>query len=129
MNRSTSSGATSGPRSLISVCSPEVGSITARLVRDSPSMRVKSLSIDSSRSRSSIRVPVAAAGEPGGDHGPAEQLQGARDVDALAARHRPRLDRAMAMAETEVRDRDGAVDRGVQGDREDHALLARPGRP
>ena len=120
MNRSTSSARTSGPRSLISVCSPEVGSTTARLVRDSPSIRVKSWRIDSSASCSRMREPVAAAGQPGGDHGPAEQLQGARHVDALAAREGARLDGAMAVPEPEVRDRDRAVDRGIQGDGEDH---------
>ena len=58
MKRSISSGRTSGPRSLISVCSLEVGSTTARFVRDSPSILVNAFRIDSSASRSRMRVPV-----------------------------------------------------------------------
>src|SRR5262249_47964251 len=64
--------------------------------------------------------PGRAAGEPGCDHRPAEEADRARDVDALAAGDRAALDRAVAMAETEVRNRDGPVDRGVEGDRENH---------
>src|SRR3712207_6999935 len=44
---STSCGLTCGPRSLISVCSPEVGSITARLMRDSSAIGVRSARIAS----------------------------------------------------------------------------------
>ncbi len=63
---------TAGPRSLISVCSPVVGSSTAVLVRDSSRMRTKSLRIDSSLSASTIRVPVAPPAKPGRDHRLAE---------------------------------------------------------
>src|SRR4029450_6574297 len=41
-------------------------------------------------------------------------------VDALAAGDGARLDGAVTMALTKARDRDGAVDRGVQGDGENH---------
>ena len=117
---STSSGLTAGPRSLISVCSPEVGSITARLIRVSPAIRVKSVSTASSRSCSSDPGPGRAADEAGRDHRLAEQAEGAGDVDPLAAGDGAALDRAVAAAEAEVRHRDRAVDRGVEGDCEDH---------
>ena len=61
-----------------------------------------------------------AAGEAGGDHGLAEQAERAGDVDPLAAGDGAALDRAVAAPEPEVRHRDGAVDRGVEGDGEDH---------
>ena len=64
MNRATSASETSGPRSLISVCSPVVGSITARLVLVSPGIRVNAVSTDSSRSSSSSRVPEAPPAIP-----------------------------------------------------------------
>ena len=115
---------TSGPRSLISVCSPEVGSTTARLVLDSPPIQVKSVRIDSSARRSISRAPVGPAGQAGGDHRPVQELQRAGDVDALAAGDGARLDGAVAMALPEARDRDGAVDRGVEGDGEDHPALS-----
>ena len=88
---------TSRPRSLISVCSPVVGSMTARLVLDSPEIQVKSVRIDSSASRSSagrrwVRPPA------GCDHRPIQDLEGAGHVHALAARHRARLHRAVAVA-------------------------------
>ncbi len=121
MNVSISSSPTSGPRSLISVCSPEVGSTTARLVRDSPSIRVKSSRIDSSRELLEQPGAGGPAAEAGRDHGLAEQLQRAGDVDALASGDRPRLDRAVTLAEPEVRDGDRAVDRGVECDGQDHA--------
>src|SRR6185503_17580044 len=63
-SRLTSSGLTAGPRSLISVCSPEVGSITARLIRVSAAIRVKSVSTDSSCSCSNTRVPVGPPTNP-----------------------------------------------------------------
>src|SRR5262249_56610024 len=66
-----------------------------------------------------------AAGETGRDHGAAEQLQRARDVDALPAGGGAALDRAMALAEAEARDRHGAVDRRVEGDGEDHDCCPR----
>ena len=122
---STSSGLTAGPRSLISVCSPEVGSITARLIRVSAAIRVKSVSTDSSCSCSSTRRPGRAADEAGGDHRAAEQAERAGDVDALAAGDGAALDRAVAVAEAEVGHRDGAVDRRVQGHGEDHLALTR----
>src|SRR3954468_17989223 len=61
---STSFSLTAGARSLISVCSPLVGSSTAVLVRDSSRMRTKSLRIDSAVSCSTIRVPVAPPATP-----------------------------------------------------------------
>src|SRR3954471_11402732 len=61
---SISCGETFGPRSLISVCSPVVGSITAVLVRDSSPMRTKSLSTFICVSWSTIRVPVAPPASP-----------------------------------------------------------------
>src|SRR4051794_36138302 len=64
MNWSISSGRTSGPLSLISVCSLEVGSTMARLVRDSPPIIVKSLRIDSSVRSSRMRAPVAPPASP-----------------------------------------------------------------
>src|SRR5215211_115149 len=64
MNWSTSSGVTSGPRSLISVCSPDVGSMIARLVRDSPPILVKSLRIASSARSSRMRAPVGPPASP-----------------------------------------------------------------
>jgi hypothetical protein len=63
-NSSSSRSLTSGPRSLISVCSPFVGSSTAVFVRDSSRMRTKSLRIASSVSASTIRVPVAPPAKP-----------------------------------------------------------------
>ena len=64
MNSSISCSVTRGPRSLISVCSPVVGSITAVLVRDSSRMRTKSDSTESCVSCSTIRVPVAPPASP-----------------------------------------------------------------
>ena len=63
-NSSASCSETFGPRSLISVCSPVVGSITAVFVRDSSRIRTKSLSTDSCVSWSTIRVPVAPPVSP-----------------------------------------------------------------
>ena len=129
MNQSTSSARTSGPRSLISVCSPDVGSIDREV---GPRLPLDPGEVVEDRllgERSRMRDPVAAARQPGGDHGAAEQLQGARHVDALASREGARLDRAMAVPKPEVRDRDGAVDRGIQGDGEDHLAPACPGWP
>src|SRR6202023_2639792 len=61
---STSRSVTAGPRSLISVCSPVVGSSTEVFVRDSSRMRTKSLRIDSSVSCSTMCVPVAPPAKP-----------------------------------------------------------------
>ena len=63
-NSSTSCSDTDGPRSLISVCSPVVGSSTEVLVRDSSRIRTKSLRIDSSVSCSTMCVPVAPPAKP-----------------------------------------------------------------
>ena len=60
------------------------------------------------------------AGHAGGDHGLAQRLQRPRHVHALAARHRGLLDRAVAAAEPEVRHGERLVDRGVEGDGDDH---------
>ena len=94
--------------------------MTARLVRDSP---VDPGEVGEDRLLGELlemRAPVRAAGEPGGDHRPAEQLQRPRDVDALAAGDGPRLDRAVATSEPEVRDGDGPVDRRVERHGKDH---------
>ncbi len=61
---SSSCSVTSGPFSLISVCSPLVGSSTAVFVRDSSLIRTKSLRIASPVSASTIRVPVAPPAKP-----------------------------------------------------------------
>jgi hypothetical protein len=63
-NSSISCSDTFGPRSLISVCSPVVGSITAVLVRDSSRMRTKSLNTESCVSWSTMRVPVGPPVRP-----------------------------------------------------------------
>ena len=69
-----------------------------------------------------------AAREAGRDHGLPERLEHARDVDALAARHLGLLDRAVAAAEAEVRDRERLVDRRVERDGDDHAASGSPPR-
>jgi hypothetical protein len=111
---------------LISVCSPVVGSSTEVFVRDSSRMRTKSLRIDSSVSCSTMCVPVAPPAKPVGDHRLAERLQRARDVHALAARHRALLDRAVTPPKPEVRHRQRLVDRRVERDRDDHPATAAP---
>ena len=63
-NISSSRSETAGPRSLISVCEPVVGSSTAVLVRDSSRMSTNALRIDSSCSASTIRLPVAPPARP-----------------------------------------------------------------
>ena len=70
---------------------------------------------------------ACSAGEAGGDHRAAEQAQRAGDVDALATCHRPRVHRAMALAQPEVGNRDGPIDCRIQGDCENQwsSLLAR----
>ena len=68
------------------------------------------------------------AGQAGGDHGRAERLEHAGDVDALAARHRRLLDRPVAAAEPEVGHRQGLVDGRVERDGDDHAALVWRGR-
>ena len=64
MSISSSTGVTSGPHSLISVCVPAVGSTTAVDVRDSAAIRTKSLRIASEVSSSMIRVPVRPPASP-----------------------------------------------------------------
>ena len=68
-----------------------------------------------------MRVPVAPPASPVAITGCAERLEHARDVDALAARHRRLLDGAVAAAEPEVRHRERLVDRRVERDGDDHA--------
>ena len=114
---------TCGPRSLISVCSPEVGSTIERFVRESP--RDLDEVVEDLLGVEQLADPRAGrpAGQPGGDHRLAEALQRARDVDALAAGGRPRVDRAVAVAERDAGHRDRPVERDVQRDREDHSSL------
>ena len=64
-----------------------------------------------------------AARDAGGDHRLAQRLQGPCHVHPLAARHRRLLHRAVAAAQAEVRDGERLVDRRVERDRDDHALL------
>ena len=99
MKRSRSAAATLGPRSLISVCSPEVGSTIERFVRESPATSTKSWRTCSASSSSRIRAPVGPAAKPVAITGLAEALQGAGDVDPLAAGGAARVDHAMAVAE------------------------------
>src|SRR4051794_34004156 len=56
----------------------------------------------------------------------AERLQHASHVHALAARHGGLLHRAVAPPEPEVRDRQGAVDGGIESDGDDHLCLSLP---
>src|SRR5205085_8238678 len=63
-NSSSSCGEMAGPRSLISVWRPVVGSITAVFVRDSSRVRTNAFRIASSLSASTIRVPVAPPAIP-----------------------------------------------------------------
>src|SRR5205085_7088510 len=65
-------------------------------------------------------------GKAGRDHGAAQQLQRPGDVDPLAAGDGAALDRAVAAALAEVGDGDGPVDRGIEGDGEDHGEPAEP---
>src|SRR5439155_22999891 len=62
----------------------------------------------------------ASAGESRRDDGDIQPLEGTRDVDAFAAGKREALARPVTMAQLEVRHRQRAVDRGVQGHRDDH---------
>ena len=70
---SSSSGAHRGPHSLISVNVPPVGSTTAVEVRDSPSMRTKSLRIASCVERLDDPRAGLAADEAGRDDRHAER--------------------------------------------------------
>src|SRR5665213_1646751 len=69
--------------------------------------------------RGDLRAGRAAL-EAGRDHGLAERLQGARDVDALAPGERAALDGAVAAPEPEARHGQRLVDRGVECDGDDH---------
>jgi hypothetical protein len=60
------------------------------------------------------------AGEPGRDDGHVEPLQRAGHVDPLAAGEGQTLARAVPLAELEIRDRERAVERGIQGHGDDH---------
>ena len=62
----------------------------------------------------------AAAGEPGRDDRHVEPLQRPRDVDALAAGEREHAARPVPVPELEDRDGQRAVERGVEGDGDDH---------
>ena len=103
---------------------PRVGSTTRVDVRDSSRMRTKSLRIASPVSSSTMRVPVRAAREPGRDDRDVEPLERARDVDPLAAREREDVARAVALTELQRRDGERAVERGVEGDGDDHGALS-----
>src|SRR5207302_5592019 len=62
----------------------------------------------------------APTSEPGGHDRHLEPLERPRDVDALAAGERQRLARAVPLAPLEVRDGQRPVERGVEGDGDDH---------
>ena len=65
--------------------------------------------------------PGRAGGEAGRDHGLTEAFQRPGDVDPLTAGRAPRVDDAMTVSQRHPRHRDGAVERNVQGDGEDHS--------
>ena len=67
--------------------------------------------------------PGPAAGEPGRDHGHVEDLQRAGDVDALAAREREHLARAVAEADLEHRHGQRPVERRVRRHGDDHVTI------
>src|ERR687895_1163565 len=77
--------------------------------------------LDDARARGPAR-------DPGGDHRLAERAEGARDVHPLAARHRRLLHGAVAPSEPEVRHGQRLVDRGVEGDGDDHRRTSRTRR-
>src|SRR3954464_12842609 len=99
-------------------------------------MRTKSLRIDSSVSCSTIRVPVGPPAKPVAITGwpsvftararltPLPPPAARRPTVGWRGRGRTRLDRAMAAAEPEVRQGERLVDRGVEGDGDDHATGA-----
>ena len=60
------------------------------------------------------------AGEAGGDDRHVELLERTRHVDPLAACQRQDVARAVALAQLERRDGQRAVERGVEGDGDDH---------
>ena len=68
-----------------------------------------------------MRVPLRAAGQAGRDDRLLEALERAGDVDALAPGLDSPLLAPMPLAELEVRDVEGLVDRGVRRDGDEHA--------
>ena len=66
--------------------------------------------------------PGLAAGKTGGDDGDAEQLERARDVQPLPARERQARAGAVAPPPLKVRDGDGARERGIERDGDDHVI-------
>src|SRR5262249_13754614 len=64
-----------------------------------------------------------ATGEPGRDDGDVEALEGARDVDPLAACEHEDVARTVAMAKLEDRHGHRPVERRVEGDGDDHLPL------
>src|SRR5262249_31766899 len=97
----------------------EHGGVRARLIADAHEVvedRLFGELLDDVRAR-------GPAGEAGRNHGLAQRLQRARDVDALAPGRGALLDRAMTPAKTEVRYRERLVDRRVKRDRDDHLGL------
>ena len=70
-----------------------------------------------------IRVPVRPPASPVATTGHLEDLQRARDVDALAAREREHLARAMAEADLEHGHGQRAVERRVRRHGDDHVTI------
>ena len=68
--------------------------------------------------------PRAPAREPGRDHRHVEDLQSPRDVDALAAREREDVARAVAEADLEHGHRQRPVERGVGRNGDDHDTIS-----
>ena len=123
MSVSSSTALTSGPHSLISVYVPAVGiddrRRRARLGCDADEVvedRLGGQLLDDPRART-------AAGEAGRDHGHVEELQRAGDVDALAAREREHLARAVAVADLEDGHRERPVERRVRRHGDDHVTI------
>jgi hypothetical protein len=86
-----------------------------RLVRDADEVvedRLRRQFLDDARAGTT-------AGEARRDDRYVETLERARDVDALTARERQALAGAVALTKLEVRDGQGAVDRGVECDGDD----------
>ena len=63
-----------------------------------------------------------AAGQARGDHGIPQPFERASDVDALPPWHHDSLLRPVPVTELKVRDGQRLVDRGIDGDCEDHPL-------
>jgi len=87
-----------------------------RLVGDADEVvedRLRRQLLDDARARSPSR-------EAGRDHRDVQSLERTGDVDALAPRERQPLARAVPLSELEVRHGQRAVDRRVEGDRDDH---------